>query len=232
MFITCLHSWSTHTISLQSLHSCISCLLCRYLQWHGASAEAWSPRAIRINGWRYSGMLEADLVVRAVCSGFIHMHLGFSYFSYGPEASSCAEACRGTCQTLNLLSLRSTLFAHISTFESFSPFFCRIAGLLYPIYLPVSIPHYSPFIEFSTLHSPLPSVPIFKDILWRLSQSILGLRRHRVRSAQFFSVMSDVAWLPLLWTFLNPPPHFLFSILSSAHFASECGRCYVRIMQF
>lgn len=39
-------------------------------------AEAWSPRAIRINGWRYSGMLEADLVVRAVCSGFIHMHLG------------------------------------------------------------------------------------------------------------------------------------------------------------
>lgn len=53
-------------------------------------AEAWSPRAIRINGWRYSGMLEADLVVRAVCSGFIHMHLGFSC-SYGPEASSCAE---------------------------------------------------------------------------------------------------------------------------------------------
>lgn len=34
--------------------------------------QAWSPRALRINGWRYSGMLTADLVSRAVCSGFIH----------------------------------------------------------------------------------------------------------------------------------------------------------------
>lgn len=34
--------------------------------------QAWSPRAMRINGWRYSGMLNADLVTRAVCSGFIH----------------------------------------------------------------------------------------------------------------------------------------------------------------
>lgn len=32
--------------------------------------KAWSPRALRINGWRYKGMLEADLVTRAVCSGF------------------------------------------------------------------------------------------------------------------------------------------------------------------
>merc|ERR1712050_413095 len=31
---------------------------------------AWSPRALRINGWRYSGMLDADLVTRAICSGF------------------------------------------------------------------------------------------------------------------------------------------------------------------
>jgi len=31
---------------------------------------AWSPRALRINGWRYSGVLDADLVTRAVCSGF------------------------------------------------------------------------------------------------------------------------------------------------------------------
>eukprot|EP00930_Biecheleria_cincta_P004028 TRINITY_DN104933_c0_g1_i1.p1 TRINITY_DN104933_c0_g1~~TRINITY_DN104933_c0_g1_i1.p1 ORF type:complete len:495 (+),score=73.25 TRINITY_DN104933_c0_g1_i1:32-1486(+) len=34
--------------------------------------QAWSPRALRINGWRYSGMLNADLVTRAVCSGFVH----------------------------------------------------------------------------------------------------------------------------------------------------------------
>lgn len=31
---------------------------------------AWSPRALRINGWRYSGILDADLVTRAICSGF------------------------------------------------------------------------------------------------------------------------------------------------------------------
>jgi len=31
---------------------------------------AWSPRALRINGWRYSGLLSADLVMRAICSGF------------------------------------------------------------------------------------------------------------------------------------------------------------------
>jgi len=34
--------------------------------------KAWSPRALRVNGWRYSGMLEADLVTRAVCSGFVN----------------------------------------------------------------------------------------------------------------------------------------------------------------
>jgi hypothetical protein len=32
---------------------------------------AWSPRALRINGWRYTGMLDTDLVTRAICSGFI-----------------------------------------------------------------------------------------------------------------------------------------------------------------
>eukprot|EP00933_Yihiella_yeosuensis_P041407 TRINITY_DN35799_c0_g1_i1.p1 TRINITY_DN35799_c0_g1~~TRINITY_DN35799_c0_g1_i1.p1 ORF type:complete len:504 (+),score=64.73 TRINITY_DN35799_c0_g1_i1:69-1514(+) len=32
---------------------------------------AWSPRALRINGWRYSGSMDADLVTRAICAGFI-----------------------------------------------------------------------------------------------------------------------------------------------------------------
>jgi len=32
---------------------------------------AWSPDAIRINGWRYKGMLHADLVTNVVCSGFV-----------------------------------------------------------------------------------------------------------------------------------------------------------------
>jgi len=31
---------------------------------------AWSPRALRINGWRYSGILDADLVTSAICSAF------------------------------------------------------------------------------------------------------------------------------------------------------------------
>lgn len=33
--------------------------------------SAWSPRALRINGWRYSGMMDADLVTRAICAGFV-----------------------------------------------------------------------------------------------------------------------------------------------------------------
>merc|ERR1712048_14856 len=32
---------------------------------------AWSPHALRINGWRYTGMMDADLVTRAICAGFI-----------------------------------------------------------------------------------------------------------------------------------------------------------------
>ncbi|KAF4724179.1 Vacuolar-sorting receptor [Perkinsus olseni] len=32
--------------------------------------KAWSPSAIRINGWRYAGDLEADPIRRAICSAF------------------------------------------------------------------------------------------------------------------------------------------------------------------
>jgi len=32
---------------------------------------AWSPRALRINGWRYSGVMDADVVSRAICSAFV-----------------------------------------------------------------------------------------------------------------------------------------------------------------
>eukprot|EP00812_Abedinium_dasypus_P009397 NODE_308_length_1682_cov_751.038722.p1 GENE.NODE_308_length_1682_cov_751.038722~~NODE_308_length_1682_cov_751.038722.p1 ORF type:complete len:486 (-),score=197.53 NODE_308_length_1682_cov_751.038722:225-1574(-) len=32
---------------------------------------AWSPHALRINGWRYSGTLDAELVTRAICAGFV-----------------------------------------------------------------------------------------------------------------------------------------------------------------
>mmetsp|Transcript_44409 Transcript_44409/g.125715 ORF Transcript_44409/g.125715 Transcript_44409/m.125715 type:complete len:494 (-) Transcript_44409:114-1595(-) len=33
--------------------------------------RAWSPRALRINGWHYRGIMSADLVTRAICSAFI-----------------------------------------------------------------------------------------------------------------------------------------------------------------
>ncbi|CAE7250717.1 BP80 [Symbiodinium pilosum] len=40
--------------------------------WPVVQSAAWSDQAIRVNGWRFKGIVTADLVVRAVCSGFIH----------------------------------------------------------------------------------------------------------------------------------------------------------------
>lgn len=31
---------------------------------------AWSPQALRLNGWRYSGPLDPEMVLKAVCSGY------------------------------------------------------------------------------------------------------------------------------------------------------------------
>jgi len=33
--------------------------------------KGWSPDALRINGWRYMGTLDSDLVTQAVCTAFI-----------------------------------------------------------------------------------------------------------------------------------------------------------------
>merc|ERR1719321_1670946 len=33
--------------------------------------RAWSARAVRINGWRYSGPIDADVITRAICSGYV-----------------------------------------------------------------------------------------------------------------------------------------------------------------
>jgi hypothetical protein len=38
---------------------------------HERDNRAWSPRAMRVNGWRYSGAMHADLVTRAICAGFV-----------------------------------------------------------------------------------------------------------------------------------------------------------------
>jgi len=40
---------------------------------HQVQNTAWSASALRINGMRYSGMVEADLVTRAICSSFDKM---------------------------------------------------------------------------------------------------------------------------------------------------------------
>lgn len=37
---------------------------------HERENTAWSPRALRINGWRYNGAVDPELVTRAVCAGF------------------------------------------------------------------------------------------------------------------------------------------------------------------
>jgi len=38
---------------------------------HERENIAWSPRALRVNGWRYSGTMDADTVTRAICAGFV-----------------------------------------------------------------------------------------------------------------------------------------------------------------
>ena len=38
-----------------------------------AAHQAWSPHALRINGWRYSGPLEATVVLRTICQGFVNV---------------------------------------------------------------------------------------------------------------------------------------------------------------
>lgn len=52
------------------IESCVEANTTKYLARERANT-AWSPRALRINGWRYSGALDADLVTRAICAGFV-----------------------------------------------------------------------------------------------------------------------------------------------------------------
>jgi len=58
-------------IDVPTIQQCIATTATDKLD-HERQNKAWSPRALRVNGWRYKGMLDADLVTRAVCSGFIH----------------------------------------------------------------------------------------------------------------------------------------------------------------
>jgi len=57
-------------VDIQRVEDCVRVNATPYLQ-REREHPAWSPRALRINGWRYSGIPDADLVTRAICSGFI-----------------------------------------------------------------------------------------------------------------------------------------------------------------
>jgi len=57
-------------IDVDRVEQCVRVNTTQYLQ-KEREHQAWSPRALRVNGWRYSGILDADLVTRAICSGII-----------------------------------------------------------------------------------------------------------------------------------------------------------------
>merc|ERR1712185_21441 len=67
--------------------------------------KAWSPRALRVNGWRYSGLLEADLVTKAVCSGFVDQPEECKSLLIPHEQSSDIESALGISARLLILSI-------------------------------------------------------------------------------------------------------------------------------
>ena len=41
------------------------------------SQVAWSTRAVRVNGWRFSGPIDVDVIGRAICSAFVESYVFF-----------------------------------------------------------------------------------------------------------------------------------------------------------
>merc|ERR1712012_945784 len=56
-------------IDVDRVNNCVMENKTRYLQTERAN-QAWSSRALRINGWRYTGMMDAELATKAICSAF------------------------------------------------------------------------------------------------------------------------------------------------------------------
>lgn len=46
---------------------------------------AWSPQALRLNGWRYSGPLDPETVLKAICSGYVRQPEECTNFMEGGE---------------------------------------------------------------------------------------------------------------------------------------------------
>lgn len=57
-------------ISRQKVNDCIHDYGNDLLK-HETDNTAWSPFALRINGWRYAGHIDRDLVKKAICTGYI-----------------------------------------------------------------------------------------------------------------------------------------------------------------
>jgi len=56
-------------ISLLQVDACIQLHRKKFLD-DQIRNTAWSPQALRVNGWRYSGPLDPEAVLKAVCSGY------------------------------------------------------------------------------------------------------------------------------------------------------------------
>jgi len=56
-------------ISVGSVLSCVKEQETRLLD-EQIQNVAWSPQALRLNGWRYSGALDPETVLKAVCAGY------------------------------------------------------------------------------------------------------------------------------------------------------------------
>lgn len=56
-------------ISQDMVQKCVSANFASFLEMQ-IQEVAWSPQALRLNGWRYSGPLDPETVLKAVCSGY------------------------------------------------------------------------------------------------------------------------------------------------------------------
>jgi len=61
---------SSARLDSQHVNSCMMLTMTEKLRAEREN-KAWSPSALRINGWRYMGNVDADLVTQAICTAFI-----------------------------------------------------------------------------------------------------------------------------------------------------------------
>lgn len=83
-------------INTDIIDQCVRHHADKYLE-ESAKSVAWSEQALRINGWRYSGALDPEIVLKAICSG------------YATPTPACEELLNGWLRrTMMLLRHRAT----------------------------------------------------------------------------------------------------------------------------